>query len=64
MMIVAEEHIVECTHSLGTKRGARELAKRCRSRPIFAASRVEGRVGEQPWPAKFEQCGGTANVRD
>ena len=30
MMIVAEEHIVEYTHSLGTKRRVREFAKRCR----------------------------------
>src|SRR5882724_11848072 len=48
MMIVAEEHIVECTHSLGTKRRAREFAKGCRSRPVFASSGVECQVGEQP----------------
>ena len=48
MMIVAEEHIVEYTHSLGTKRRVRKFAKRCRSQPVFASSGVECRVGEKP----------------
>jgi hypothetical protein len=38
MMIVAEEHMVECTHSLGTKRRAREF---CEALPVPTGIRLQ-----------------------